>query len=185
MEEKIKCESCSELSYCKKNGCYICQKCDDFEEENKQELYSYLTPSIDQINEKIFLGNDDTSRFKDILIQAGITHILICGSELYPHFVEDFTYLKIPLLDSYNEDINKFFEQTNNFIESSKKVYIHCKAGISRSSSVTIAYLMWKNKLNFQKAFDIVKSKRRIICPNDNYLNQLKEYDLNINIQNN
>ena len=39
-------------------------------------------------------------------------------------------------------------------------------AGISRSSSVCIAYLMWKEKLGFDASFKQVKKARPCVYPN-------------------
>ena len=41
-------------------------------------------------------------------------------------------------------------------------------------SSITIAYIMNKNKCNFNKAFQHVKSRRKIIDPNNGFVMQLK-----------
>ena len=40
----------------------------------------------------------------------------------------------------------KFIPECLKFIESGKKVFVHCAAGISRSSSIVIAYIMQLNK---------------------------------------
>ena len=36
---------------------------------------------------------------------------------------------------------------------------------------------MWTQKLKFDKAFDLVKSKRQIVCPNDGFQEQLKLFE--------
>lgn len=66
------------------------------------------------------------------------------------------------------------------FIESGKrengKVLIHCEKGISRSSTITIAYLIWKKKMTQQNAFTLVKKRRSIIDPNFGFLVQLANF---------
>ena len=59
---------------------------------------------------------------------------------------------------------------------NSGKVFIHCKAGVSRSATITIAYLMKKYKLTYEEALMYVRSKRSIICPNAGFVKQLKHY---------
>lgn len=54
---------------------------------------------------------------------------------------------------------------------------IHCHAGISRSATVCIAYLMYKNNLSLEKAFDHVRSRRGVISPNLNFMQQLQEFE--------
>ena len=48
---------------------------------------------------------------------------------------------------------------------------------MSRSPTIVIAYIMWKNKLSLNKAIKFVKEKRSIISPNDNFMNQLKIFE--------
>jgi len=52
-------------------------------------------------------------------------------------------------------------------------VLIHCHAGISRSATIILAYLMINEKLSLGEAFKYVQSKRKIISPNLNFMGQL------------
>ena len=52
---------------------------------------------------------------------------------------------------------------------------VHCNAGVSRSAAIVIAYLMYSQHLNYQQAFDLVKSKRPAIRPNDGFVAELKQ----------
>ena len=56
-------------------------------------------------------------------------------------------------------------------------VLIHCQGGVSRSPTVTIAYLMHVNKQPFKEAYEFVKMKRPCIAPNLNFMGQLYEMD--------
>jgi len=63
------------------------------------------------------------------------------------------------------------------------KVLVHCIMGISRSATITIAYLMIKKGLRAKEAVEKVK-KARDIRPNDGFLKQLAQLD-NDRIHNN
>ena len=54
---------------------------------------------------------------------------------------------------------------------------IHCNLGISRSSSILIAYMINKYKLCLYAAFNYVKDKRLQIAPNYSFLRQLKQFE--------
>lgn len=46
--------------------------------------------------------------------------------------------------------------------------------GVSRSSSVVIAYIMKSRQLEYEPAFEFVKSQRRFVQPNNGFIAQLK-----------
>ncbi len=56
-------------------------------------------------------------------------------------------------------------------------VLIHCMAGVSRSVTLTIAYLMTYFGLSMQTAYQLVKDKRPAISPNLNLMGQLVGYE--------
>jgi protein-tyrosine phosphatase len=134
-----------------------------------------MEPSINQICSKIYLGNYDTAFYKLYLKSLGITHILVCGTDLKELYQNDFVYLKLDIEDASNQEIRSYFEQTNKFIEGAEKVYVHCRAGRSRSPAIVIAYLMEKLILNSTAVLKFVFEKRRVY-PNSNFKEQLRLY---------
>lgn len=61
-----------------------------------------------------------------------------------------------------------------------KGVLIHCKSGNTRSAVFCIAYLMTLYGVSLRKAYFLVKSKRKNITVNDNFLGQLLGYQAEI-----
>lgn len=62
-------------------------------------------------------------------------------------------------------------------IKENGRVLVHCVGGISRSSTIIIAYLMLKYDYSLNKAFDMVKIKKTNIAPNFNFMGQLLELE--------
>jgi hypothetical protein len=96
-----------------------------------------------------FLYHGDLGHASNIklLNELGIRHIInICDCGLEKEILENFHVLWIVLQDEIHTDIKKHFEQTNQFLydckQKNEKVLVHCAMGISRSSSVVLAYLM-------------------------------------------
>lgn len=72
-------------------------------------------------------------------------------------------YLYLPADDHESFNIAKFFEESYSFLEKfllRTNVLVHCLAGVSRSVSLVLAYLMKKHGYSFRKAHQIVKMKR-------------------------
>ena len=53
---------------------------------------------------------------------------------------------------------------------------MHCHAGISRSATVCIAYIMKHHQTDLTQAYDFVKQKRSCISPNLHFMGQLLEF---------
>lgn len=54
---------------------------------------------------------------------------------------------------------------------------MHCHAGVSRSATVMIAYLMTKNQWSYEESLTFLKSKRKWVKPNPGFVEQLKAYE--------
>ncbi|ELP86872.1 dual specificity protein phosphatase, putative [Entamoeba invadens IP1] len=136
--------------------------------------YFQITPS--QVNEKIYLGSLDSTRERDVLLARNISGILSLGVKAIV-VSKKIKVEFIPIDDDPCASIDQTFPRCFNFIdaifEDGGAVLIHCHAGISRSSTVLIAYLMFKNMWTYRQALTFVKSKRPIICPNSGFERQL------------
>lgn len=74
-----------------------------------------------------------------------------------PDFISDAHFLRIPVNDGHAAKILPFFDIAFKFIEKCRKakckVLIHCLAGISRSPTLAIAYLMKHLNLKSDEAY--------------------------------
>ena len=145
---------------------------------------------IDQITETIYLGNVEAIiKEKRKLKKLGIKKILSVMPNFGTHFDSyEFKQKIIEVDDDYRANIIEYFQECILFIEGNDKIFIHCAAGMSRSPTIVIAYLMWKRQIFLDEAIKIVREKRPLISPNANFMNQLKifqelliknDYDIN------
>ena len=144
------------------------------------------------INNQLFLGNNSDANNKQILKHLKITHII--NMTLTLNVSRDLKKLKIkylhcPIYDNHEVNIIRYFDKGINFINKAlnknkngnikKKVLVHCQAGISRSSTMIIAYLMKMKGMDFKTAYKYTKQRREIIEPNHGFVKQLKLYQQN------
>jgi protein-tyrosine phosphatase len=141
---------------------------------------------IAQLKAHIFSSQDVVNDFQ-LLKSNGITHIVNAGVGITNVFPKNFVYLNVDLLDLPDSDIRSHFDTVFGFmhgaIENRGRVLVHCNAGVSRSSTLVIAYIMKYHCKSFEDAHTLVKAARSSIRPNDGFLKQLKAYDLELTSQ--
>ena len=136
-----------------------------------------------KIMENLYIGDNKASMSKSSLQLKNITHILCVGKEMVNFFKKDFTIMKLDVLDSEDEDILNDFEIIYNFIEEGREkggILIHCYGAISRSPTIIIAYLIKKLKIPLEEAYNIVKSIKSDINPNEGFISKLKDFEKTI-----
>ena len=156
------------------------------------------------IESQIYIGSAIQAKNWKIIRDLRITHIINATYEHECVFKDEIKYLHVEIEDSHSEKINKTFKVALDFICEAFDAYsqclkeemktsdekatelrppvflIHCNLGISRSSSILIAYLIAKYRLCLCAAFKYVKDKRLQIAPNYSFLRQLKQFEENI-----
>ena len=141
---------------------------------------------MDQITDSIWLGNFNSALNINNLKKEGIKKILTI-SDTPPKINDEKSFFikkMVKISDFPNRNIIKFFGDCLNFMNGEEKTLVHCKIGTSRSATIVIAYLMWKEKMKYEEAYNYVKSKRKRIGPNSGFKEQLKIFE-NLLIHNN
>ena len=132
----------------------------------------------------LYLGSIGSASNLKELQNCKITHSVCCARGIKNFFPNNFKYLNLDLLDSETVDIKKYFEESGKFINEAIKnngnVLVHCHAGVSRSSTILIAYVMKYQGMKFDKVLELLRSKREKVNPNEGFIKQLKEYEKEI-----
>ncbi|KAF7248915.1 Dual specificity protein phosphatase 15 [Varanus komodoensis] len=115
---------------------------------------SDLSPCLLQILPGLFLGNFIDAKDLDQLSRHNITHILSIHESPQP-LIPGITYLRIALPDMPEANI---------------------LAGISRSTTIVLAYAMAVTQLSWHEALEAVKAVRPVANPNLGFRRQLEEY---------
>jgi len=134
----------------------------------------------------LYIGNWYDASNHVWLHTKNIKYILNCAKELPCPYTDCFTYKHVLLDDTPDQDILQYKQDVINFIDNAMKtnspIFVHCAAGISRSVSMVMFYLLHlreNNKLfstgsKFHKCLKIIRDKRPIARPNSGFENQLR-----------
>ncbi|XP_038070795.1 dual specificity protein phosphatase 4-like [Patiria miniata] len=136
-----------------------------------------------QILPHLYLGNAFHAARRDLLEAHAITAVLNVSRCVPNYFLAEgaITYKSIPVDDDNEADLLSWFPEAIDFIDAVKlsggSVLIHCRAGISRSATVCLAYLMKVQAMRLEEAFEFVRSLRKVISPNFSFMLQLLKYE--------
>lgn len=152
--------------------------CEPTEMQMKRDKFAFFDKECSRIVEHVYLGSDAVARNRDTLRENGITHVLNCVGFVCPeYFPENLSYKTLWLQDSPSEDITSILYDVFDYFEEVRevggRVFVHCCQGVSRSTSLVIAYLMWRDGRSFEDAFQDVKAARGVTNPNLGFACQL------------
>ncbi|XP_071281730.1 dual specificity protein phosphatase 10 isoform X2 [Agelaius tricolor] len=135
----------------------------------------------------LFLGNEHDAQDLEKMQRMNIGYVINVTTHLPLYHYEKgmFNYKRLPATDSNKQNLRQYFEEAFEFIEEAhqcgKGLLIHCQAGVSRSATIVIAYLMKHTRMTMTDAYKFVKGKRPIISPNLNFMGQLLEFEEDLN----
>ncbi|CAF1273441.1 unnamed protein product [Rotaria magnacalcarata] len=134
------------------------------------------------LDDFLFLGNLQHASNRVLLERFKIKHILnVCDLGLEQNIMNNFNVIHIPMPDEPQTNIKKHFDRTNELLhgiyEKKECCLVHCAAGISRSATIVLAYLMKYHHNTLKEAFFFLIEKRPQIWPNEGFLLQLLRYE--------
>uniref|UniRef100_A0A8C0SY46 JNK pathway associated phosphatase n=1 Tax=Canis lupus familiaris TaxID=9615 RepID=A0A8C0SY46_CANLF len=143
----------------------------------------------------LYIGNFKDARDAEQLSKNKVTHILSVHDSARPlleHFLSAASrpscpdspgvkYLCIPAADSPSQNLTRHFKESIKFIHECRLrgegCLVHCLAGVSRSVTLVIAYVMTVTDLGWEDALHTVRAGRSCANPNLGFQRQLQEFE--------
>ncbi|XP_072517698.1 uncharacterized protein [Salminus brasiliensis] len=153
---------------------------------------SVMTPDVENavvspILPFLFLGNERDAQDLDLLLRLNIGYVVNVTTHLPLYHVDTglVRYKRLPATDNSKQNLRQYFEEVFEFIEeahqSGRGVLVHCQAGVSRSATIVIAYLMKHTLMTMTDAYKYVRGRRPVVSPNLNFMGQLLEFERDLN----
>ncbi|KAI9193692.1 protein-tyrosine phosphatase-like protein [Polychytrium aggregatum] len=136
--------------------------------------------SIDLIDDRLAISGLQGARNWELIRDLGIVYIIdLTDTHYYTAFPKFIKYHQIPMKDNSSEVMLKKLPHVIEIIDKAVeakdgKVLVHCVAGVSRSTTVCVAWLMMRDGLSAQAALEKVKAVRSVVRPNPSFMEQLK-----------
>ncbi|NXK16759.1 STYL1 protein, partial [Arenaria interpres] len=148
-----------------------------------QELENFQPYPVEILPAKLYMGNFkqacDQQIQKDLKIKTQV-NISEQHATLFP---EGGKYLHVSVPDSLEADLFSTFSNICHFIDAQLDhgaVLVFSSLGISRSSTVTIAYLMHSCQFSLKRAWDYVLKCKTNMRPHRGFVKQLSDWETKI-----
>ncbi|CAG9327291.1 unnamed protein product [Blepharisma stoltei] len=140
-------------------------------------MFNSIDP--DEIIPNLYLGSIEAACDSRLLQSLGINIIIqVLEDPRECRVFDQFQYYQIRIGDWPTANITKYLPNAIRFIHRNlnegKKIFVHCVAGVSRSATIVIAYMMALRKWEYEEAIKYVRSKRSRVAPNNGFEMQLR-----------
>mgnify|MGYP000882964228 CR=1 FL=1 len=136
----------------------------------------------------LYLGDRHDARDRSTFEDLGISWVINATTDIANFFEHEtingrpMRYMNVNLNDAEGVDLMRHFADTNRFLMKCKrsggKALVHCRAGMSRSTSIMCAFLMFNETWRLTDALDYCRKKRFICDPNIDFRLQLALYEI-------
>lgn len=135
----------------------------------------------DDFGGKLYLGNLAVAAKKETLKLLRIQVILqVSGEDTLPMYPGEFQYHCFTFGDNPTTTLTPHITRAIRIIKKAfadgKSVLVHCAAGVSRSASLVIAFIMIIREWDYEKALAFVKERRACVSPNEGFERELKKW---------
>ena len=133
---------------------------------------------VDYLGGRLLLSSFQGSKEKNVVEEYNVTHVLSVARGIPINHFCGVEYYLIEVDDWYGEDLLSHLGQCVDYIEygmddCNGNVLVHCSAGVSRSPTVIVAFLMKDQNLNVFDCMDLVKKAKPNVKIRENFIRQL------------
>ncbi|GAA27180.2 dual specificity protein phosphatase 14 [Clonorchis sinensis] len=144
--------------------------------------FTQMYSQVARINNHLYLSSLNALT-PDRLRQYGITLLVSAMVDPPPAQLRNavISSMHVAVEDMEGANLRAHFDRVGDRIASEQRrggrTLVHCMAGVSRSSSLVLAYLMRHMNMTLADAYQHVRSIRPCIQPNPSFWRQLLEYE--------
>lgn len=135
---------------------------------------------MNKIIHGVYVGNIRDATNESVLEENNITHIISIHNSPSKD-LKKMKYLLVTAMDNHTENLSQHFHKCNDFIHEARVkgggVLIHCLAGVSRSVTITVAYIMTITHMGWRDALGVVRTGRACANPNHGFQRQLLTFE--------
>lgn len=155
-----------------------------YNETMNKEQYEISHPkefNYDFIIDGIYIGSNQccSVHLSKLLTNEGIDVNISLEEDRLDQPFGVISYAWIPIIDMDVPTIEQLeygIKTLEHFVTSGHKIFVHCKNGHGRSSTLVTAYLMQSKDISFEEAFGLIKKGREHAHMNEKQESFVKEY---------
>ncbi|XP_057688769.1 dual specificity protein phosphatase 18-like [Corythoichthys intestinalis] len=135
-----------------------------------------------RVTEHLFVSNSRAANCASLVSGNNITCIInVSETKSNSPVVHGVEYIHIALSDSPSTPlVNHFDEVADKILHEARKggrTLVHCNAGVSRSTTLCMAFLIKHQGATLMEAYTTVKNCRPMVRPNNGFWKQLIQYE--------
>jgi len=146
---------------------------------------------IDKILDHLYIGNIYAALNNDIINEHNITVVMNCSVSI--PFDESIKYkYRLSILDNETDEeiekmtlgMDKYIDIIHTHIQNNENVLVHCKAGVQRSATIVVGYLMKYLGFELTEAIKTLKNIRPCVMQSyPHFISSLNEYGKKISLK--
>lgn len=132
----------------------------------------------------LFIGSEGDSRNSSFFKKHDIRLVINCSKTIPVRAPSDVRVYRVPVDDHHSENDTMLRHlpiavlAIDDVLRYEQGVLVHCRAGMQRSAAVVAGYLMWKQGMTADRAFEFInRKKHETFWPVPTFEGALREWE--------